>query len=479
VLHGLGTSFGQLTGAVALGNLAAQAITRTFDMVVGSVEDVIKSANRSQEVVSQLGAVLKSTGGVAGVTSKMALDLASSLQKVTKFSDEDVLSAENLLLTFTKISKDIFPQATKITLDMATALGEDTKSAAIQLGKALQDPILGVTALRRVGVNFSDAQRDVIKSLVDTGQQAQAQALIMKELQTEFGGSAEAAGKTFAGQLAILKNQIDDVKEGLGLAIINGIQPFTQALSNFVTSDRFHAWATAASTDLQNLILGTEGFVQRAVGAFESFKAYLNQNQVFQEFLKFTYQALQDIDNTVRTQVIPSLENLKAQFGPEALVAIKAFAVVLMASFVAFLQELNLALSTIGRIIDAIATLKRYFNDLADLSNNFAGNIVSKIPGIGKIGARAGGGPVSYNTPYLVGENGPEIVVPNGSGTVIPNNQINHSQTVATTINVNLNAGAFMGSPVEARKFAQQIVDHINDIAGQKNMTGSQLLGAS
>jgi len=37
---------------------------------------------------------------------------------------------------------------------------------------------------------------------------------------------------------------------------------------------------------------------------------------------------------------------------------------------------------------------------------------------------QAAGGPVSGNTPYLVGEVGPEIFVPSGSGTIIPNNRL-------------------------------------------------------
>lgn len=211
----------------------------------------VKSYQESENALAQLNAVLKSTKGVAGVTSKSAIDLANSLQKVTKFSDEDTLSAESLLLTFTKIGKDVFPKATKTVLDMSTALGQDTKASAIQLGKALQDPILGVTALRRVGVNFSTAQRDVIKNLVETGQSAKAQKMILKELTTEFGGSAEAAGKTFSGRLEILKNQFDEVKESIGLAIVNGITPLMTKLSEFVNSDQFQAWLKQLTTWLQ------------------------------------------------------------------------------------------------------------------------------------------------------------------------------------------------------------------------------------
>jgi len=186
--------------------------------------------------MAQTQAVLKSTGGVAGVTADQVSKLAASLQKTTKFSDETIQTGENLLLTFTKIGKDIFPEATEIMLDMSQALGQDVKSSAIQLGKALQDPILGVTALRRVGVNFNEAQQDVIKNLVETGRSAEAQALIMKELKTEFGGSAEAAGKTFAGQLTIAKNTFSDFMELIGEGISNSLEPVIQAFNDWFTA---------------------------------------------------------------------------------------------------------------------------------------------------------------------------------------------------------------------------------------------------
>lgn len=224
--------------------LAAVATAAAGAAAIAFGVSSVKSFQESENAVAQLNAVLKSTKGVAGVTAKAATNLANSLQKVTKFSDEEVLSAENMLLTFTKISKDIFPKATKTVLDMSTALGQDTKASAIQLGKALQDPILGITALRRVGVNFSKDQKEVVKNLVETGRSAEAQRLILKELNTEFGGSAEAAGKTFSGRLEILKNQFDEIKESIGKVIVEALTPLMASLAAFVQSDQFQAWLT-------------------------------------------------------------------------------------------------------------------------------------------------------------------------------------------------------------------------------------------
>jgi len=200
------------------------AIKKASLLAVGAVSafavSSVKSAIEAEQAQSQLNAVLKSTGGIAGVTAESALNLSQALQKVTTFGDEAILSAENMLLTFTKIGSNIFPQATETVLDMSIALGQDAKSSAIQLGKALNDPIQGVNALSRVGIKFTEGQKELIKTLVESGRTLDAQNLILKELSTEFGGSAKAKAKTFGGQIEQLKNSFDDLQEVVGKGLI-------------------------------------------------------------------------------------------------------------------------------------------------------------------------------------------------------------------------------------------------------------------
>jgi hypothetical protein len=136
--------------------------------------------------------------------------------KKSGIDDEAVASGENLLLTFTNIrnevgkGNDIFDQSTQIMADMSTALGQDMKTSAIQLGKALNNPTKGVSALQRVGVSFTESQKDQIKALQASGKTMEAQKIILKELQGEFGGSAEAAGKTLPGQLNIARETFNN-----------------------------------------------------------------------------------------------------------------------------------------------------------------------------------------------------------------------------------------------------------------------------
>jgi len=182
-----------------------------------AVKTGIDEFTEASKVSAQTAAVLKSTGGAAGVSAKAVSDLAGALMRKSGIDDEAIQSGENLLLTFTKVQNqagkgnDIFNQATKTMVDMSVALGQDMTTSATQLGKALNDPVKGVSALQRVGVTFTQGQKDQIKSLVDSGKTMEAQKLILRELNKEFGGSAEAAGKTLPGQLNILKQEFSNV----------------------------------------------------------------------------------------------------------------------------------------------------------------------------------------------------------------------------------------------------------------------------
>lgn len=226
-LGGLQGTFGSATGTM-MGVLSAGALQNLGRGIISFGKDTLGAATEAQNAQAQLNAVLESTGGIAGVSAEAANSYADSLSQVTAFDDEAILGGESMLLTFTNIGQDVFPTATQTMLDMSQALGQDLGSSAMQLGKALNDPINGVTALRRVGVQFTDDQEAMIKSMVEGGDAAGAQSLILGELQKEFGGSAEAAGQTMAGQMAILGTATGNLKEDLGTALFPVLQQLVE-----------------------------------------------------------------------------------------------------------------------------------------------------------------------------------------------------------------------------------------------------------
>lgn len=220
-VNGLETKAGRLggilKGGLLIGAGAAVAGIGALGAVLGAS---VAAASDAEDIQAQLNAVLKSTEGVAGMTAEAINEHALALSKVTKFEDDAIVASSALMLTFTKVGSDIFPQATEATLDMAQAMGMDLNSATMLVGKALNDPVKGMTALTRSGIQFTAEQQEMVKAMVAAGDAAGAQQIILKELETQFGGSAEAAGDTLSGKLEILKNQFGNVKEEIGGALI-------------------------------------------------------------------------------------------------------------------------------------------------------------------------------------------------------------------------------------------------------------------
>ena len=198
----------------ALTNIATKA-TIAFAGLSATIGGLINTYRTQEQAEKKLATVLKSTGSAAGLTSKELIEMAGSLQKVSTFGDEAIIEAQSLLLTFTKIGKDVFPEATETILNMSAAMGQDLKSSTVMLGKALNDPVAGISALSRVGVQLTEEQKNLIKSFSDVNDIASAQKVILGELETQFGGQARATAEG-TGRFIQLSNTLGDLAEVIG-----------------------------------------------------------------------------------------------------------------------------------------------------------------------------------------------------------------------------------------------------------------------
>ena len=220
--------------------LGAVGVSFGLSMAVGKLKQLVtESINLSriqEKAVAQVQAGLESTGNKVGFTLDELKAKASAIQKETLFGDEAILQdVTSVLLTFTNITGETFDKAQVAVTDLATRMGTDLKAASVQLGKALNDPIKGVTALRKVGVSFTESQRDQIKTLTETGRLQEAQTMILKEMNIEFGGSAKASAEADGG-FTQLQNSIGDAKEMLGSVLIEELRPMNKALLDFFSN---------------------------------------------------------------------------------------------------------------------------------------------------------------------------------------------------------------------------------------------------
>lgn len=198
---------------------------------IGSVmnffQSLIKEAVDGQRAVAQLNAVIKSTWWAVWLSWKQIKSMSEELATLNGVQDDVILSTQNMLLTFTNIKGDLFKPTTQAVLDLATAMNgwltpsaEELSKTAIQVWKAMNDPINGMTALKKVWVTFSEEQKKQIANFQKAWDVMSAQRVILAELNREFWGSAQAQLQTYAWKVQQMSTQRSNFKESLGNQII-------------------------------------------------------------------------------------------------------------------------------------------------------------------------------------------------------------------------------------------------------------------
>ena len=197
----------------------------------------VAAFDKQAKAIAQVDAGLRSTGASVGFTSEKLQQMAADLQAKTLFGDEVILKdATAQLLTFTNITGEQFEKTQVAALNLATRLDGDLKTSSIQLGKALNDPVANLGALAKSGIQFSEEQKAVIKSLAETNRLADAQNIILEELEKQYGGSAEAAAQAGAGPLLQLKNRLGDLTEDIGRLLLPMLVKLAEGLKSIMTA---------------------------------------------------------------------------------------------------------------------------------------------------------------------------------------------------------------------------------------------------
>lgn len=212
----------------------------TFAAITAGAFSTIKAAEEAQVANRRLSNVLKQMG-YANATSRV-LDYADALSTQIGKEDESIKLVQAKLATFKNLTATInttngaFDRATRAAFDLAAAGFGEAEQSATQLGKALQDPIKGITALARSGVTFTDAEKEKIKTLVESGKLLEAQDVLLKAIETQVGGTAEATA-TASEKMAI---RFGEMKEALGqqlLPVFERLAPIVEKVFNFIADN--------------------------------------------------------------------------------------------------------------------------------------------------------------------------------------------------------------------------------------------------
>ena len=227
-LAGVGKSMQRVGATMAtVGAGMTAAITATL---IAAGFAASKAATESRDAMGQVEAALKSMGNVAGQTKESLADMATDIMRNSLYDDDDVLRKVTAnLLTFGKVAGDEFRRAQVAAVDLATRMGMDLQSATVLVGKALNDPIKGMGALRKAGVQLDEGQQKLVKSLVASGDAAGAQRILLGELEKQFGGSARAAQDT--DPYDSLRDSLNDLSEAMGGIVNQYLLPIIDKLA--------------------------------------------------------------------------------------------------------------------------------------------------------------------------------------------------------------------------------------------------------
>lgn len=450
-------------GRWAKGIAGAFAAAFAIDTVVSWGTSLISAAEDAQKVGRQTEAVITSMGASSWTTAEAIGDLAEKISLKTGLDDEMIQSGENVLLTFRNVrneigrGNDIFTRATTVATDMSVALGQDLQSSVTQIGKALNDPIAGISALTRVGVQFTQQQKDQIATLVESGDTLGAQKLILAELEAQFTGSAEAQA-TASGRMKVAW---DNLIETLGTYLL----PLFTAVTDWLINSAI-PWFDNLATKVNETV----------VPALRSLWQWIQVNvlpvlsQLWDQIVAEIVPALQSFGNWIRTSVVPNLKAIWEVTSAELIPALRSMWRTLSSELMPALRDLagslaqlfgretetkggaddlrdswhwlgvvirvgaaqfNFAMRVLAALVrqlnavvgaaDAAADAIKRFWDSKSTAANVGWSIASPVANIFR--KRAVGGPMTAGQPYWVGEKGPELVFPNRSGFVATANE--------------------------------------------------------
>jgi len=212
----------------ALGGMASMIRGIIGPLMAGvgimAIRSFLSAATRLAETQidaeQRLAAVIKATSGAAGFSAEELKKWASEMQGLTTFGDEVIMGAAAKLLTFKAIQGDVFKSTMKAAMDLAANGFGNLDSNILQLGKAIENPIKGMTMLTRVGVSLTDQQMAEIKALQKSGDLRRAQVMLLAAVEGQVKGIAEEMAKTDVGKIKQAANVWGDMKEEVGKVII-------------------------------------------------------------------------------------------------------------------------------------------------------------------------------------------------------------------------------------------------------------------
>ncbi|MDW2204327.1 phage tail length tape measure family protein [Vibrio sp. 1636] len=258
----LGSISGQvdsMVGTVTSLGFAWTAAGTAVAAAIGAFAAGLPTLAETERRMLQQEQLIKATGFSSGYTAQQLDELARSVAMSTLTSTQEASKAIGVMLTFRSVMNDqnnTFERTIYLAQDMASVMGGDITSAAKQLGKALEMPSTGMSALKESGVSFTQSQIDMVKAMEESGRIAEAQAFILDELDNQIGGAAGAEAGGLIGTVDTFGQSVEEAFEAF--ATWTEMKPVVQDVINEineglkVVKDFFAPTTTDEALDLMS-----------------------------------------------------------------------------------------------------------------------------------------------------------------------------------------------------------------------------------
>ena len=214
------TAIGAAVGRVGPAMVGFGVITAG---TVSVMRSSVQAAAQYEQQLLRLEGVLRATEGASGLTLEQLDRFAVQLGRDTLTSAQAAREATAALLSFRSISGEAFKETLSLAQDLSAVMGGDLRANVTRLARALEDPATGLTSLRRSGVSFTNAQRDMIIAMQESGDEAGAQAAILQRLREQIGGAGLAEAGGLVGATDSLSESWTQLKEAIGGGLLSDV----------------------------------------------------------------------------------------------------------------------------------------------------------------------------------------------------------------------------------------------------------------
>jgi hypothetical protein len=427
--------------------IAAAAVAAAGAAIIAFGAKAILAGEQAATANARIEQINKSMGlfgGSVGEVNNRLIKYAEATARATGIDTNSIKATQAKLLTFKELAKSAdevngsFDRATKAAIDLAAAGFGSAETNAAQLGKALQDPIKGLTALARSGVTFTEVEKERIKTLVESNKVGEAQTLVLEAIEKQVGGTAEAT----ANATDKIRVGFTQVQERIGLALL----PAFEKLTNFILEKVFPTFEQKVLPIFEKI----NDFLQRVFVPFIA-DVFTNRLGLF----KAAWDTLTGTIKDNRANFEPLLTLFKAVFNFVKDFLAPILNTALVAAFKLIVEAINLVIKGLGFLINA---LKPVIDLISSLFNG-----VSKVAGFLGLGGRS--------TPTVSSGFGNITLPGGGSVPTLPTVQTGGRAT-PTVVNNTVNVSGALVDPEGTARAVSQVVSRSVDRAGSLPLGG-------